>query len=147
MTFISVSLCDYSVYLCVTKKELSQSVTEKHGVTQRIIILSCTYVYFKLSGFQSNPHLTELLISSIIVISKKAILKFWGKRAWIRRKPAEMKKTILNHIMPSFFRMSITRHSIMNGLSHKMFRFHFICAWSVKKLKKIINTERSEKTE
>ena len=75
MTFISVSLCDYSVSLCVTKK-LSQSVTEKHGVAQRIIILSYIYVYFKLSGFQSNPHLTELLISSIIVISKKAILKF-----------------------------------------------------------------------
>jgi hypothetical protein len=33
----------------------------------------------KLSGFQSNPHLTELLISSIIVISEKAKLKFWGK--------------------------------------------------------------------
>ena len=108
--------------------------------------LSITRGYFNERGFQLNPHLTELLISNIIARRKKDILNSWGNIKWSTRKPAEIINTILNHKITALFRIRNIKQTIIKGFSKMIFRFHLICSWSVKKLKKIMSTERIEKT-
>jgi len=63
------------------------------------------WCYFSVSGFQSNPDLTELLINMIIARRENAILKSCGKINWSTRKPAEIKNSILNQSVPVLLRI------------------------------------------
>ncbi len=53
--------------------------------------------------------------------------------------------TILNHVIPGLLRMMLVKQRIIKGFSQTILRFHFVCSWSVMKLKKIIHKARSEK--
>jgi hypothetical protein len=83
--------------------------------------------YLIVKGFHENDDLAELLMAKRSANGSTAILKSCGKRICVNRKMAEMKKTILNQIIPGLPIIMWIRHNNINGLSHKMLRFIFIC--------------------
>jgi hypothetical protein len=77
-------------------------------------------------GFHEKPALIELRRIRMIIRGTKALFMCCGRTTSKARNPAAMKNTTMNHISQSFFNNKLIKQSIIKGLSHNMFRFHFI---------------------
>jgi hypothetical protein len=78
-------------------------------------------------GFHENPARAELRTIIMSTIGRKALFDALGNTTRNRKDRVHSTKTILNHVCQFLSRTSDNRHKIINGLSHTIFIFHFVC--------------------
>ena len=87
----------------------------------------------------------ELLSISMIIKGKRPSFICCGITATNARKISARKNVILKTICQFLWAIRLARQHKIKGFSQIILKFHFVCWWSVMKLKNIINPAKTEK--